>query len=66
MKNTTSKKTKVLRYLTNGKTITETQARTRFGLQNLRATISDLRQEGMDFELIKKNGKETKYRLVNA
>jgi hypothetical protein len=66
MKNTnTSKKDKVLNYLTKpGKSITETQARSRFGLKNLRATISDLREEGQTFTLVKKIGKETKYKLA--
>jgi hypothetical protein len=64
MRNTTSKKTKVLRYLANGKALTQTQATTRFGLQNLRATISDLRQEGIEIERVKQSGKESKYRLA--
>lgn len=37
---------KVLTYLKNGNTLTFKQARSRFGIQNLRARIFDLRQEG--------------------
>lgn len=61
-----TKKNRLLSYLTKtkGNTITESQARTRFGLQNLRATISDLRQEGTNIVLVKKTGKPTKYQLA--
>lgn len=64
MTNKTSKKDRVLTYLSKGNTITETQARTKFGLRNLRATISDLREEGKNFKLVKQNGKPTKYQLA--
>lgn len=37
---------KVLNYLNNGNTLTFKQARSRFGIQNLRARIFDLRQDG--------------------
>lgn len=45
-KTNTPKKTKLLTYLEKGKTITEDQAYKKFGLRNLRATVSDLRKEG--------------------
>lgn len=47
-KNTTPKKSKLLSYLENGNTITEKQAKSRFKLKNIRATISDLREENYD------------------
>lgn len=37
---------KVLTYLKNGNTLTFKQARSRFGIQNLRARINELRAEG--------------------
>lgn len=37
---------KVLDYLEAGRTLTAKQARARFGIQNLRARISELRAEG--------------------
>jgi len=37
---------KVLDYLEAGRTLTSKQARARFGIQNLRARISELRSEG--------------------
>jgi hypothetical protein len=37
---------KVLAYLEDGKTLTFKQARSRFGIQNLRARIHELREEG--------------------
>jgi hypothetical protein len=37
---------KVLAYLEDGKTLTSKQARARFGIQNLRARIYELREEG--------------------
>ena len=37
---------KVLAYLTKGNTLTSKQARARFKIQNLRARITELRQEG--------------------
>jgi hypothetical protein len=39
-----SKMRKVINYLANGKTLTPNQARARFGVRNLRATISDIRE----------------------
>lgn len=37
---------KVLRYLTKGQSLTAKQARSRFGVKNLRARIFELREEG--------------------
>jgi len=37
---------KVLRYLTKGQSLTAKQARSRFGVKNLRARITELRQNG--------------------
>jgi hypothetical protein len=64
MNKNTTKKDKVLNYLTKGRTITESQAYSKFGLKNLRATISDLREEGQNFSLVKRTGQETKYKLA--
>lgn len=43
---TTTQAEKVLTYLSKGNTLTSKQARSRFKIQNLRARISELRQEG--------------------
>ena len=44
MANTISTTRKVINYLANGKTITASEARARFGVKNLRATISNIRE----------------------
>ena len=44
MANTISKTRKVINYLANGKTITASEARARFGVKNLRATMSSIRE----------------------
>ena len=44
MANTIRKTRKVINYLANGKTITASEARARFGVKNLRATISNIRE----------------------
>jgi len=41
--NTLSKKRRVINYLASGKGLTPAEARSRFGVANLRATISDIR-----------------------
>ena len=48
---TLTKKRKVINYLTNGKkrTLTAAQAKSRFGVANLRATISDIRYTVEEF-----------------
>ena len=43
MPNTMTKKRRVINYLATGKGLTEAEARSRFGVGNLRATISDIR-----------------------
>ena len=44
MTNTMTKKRRVINYLASGKGLTEAEARSRFGVGNLRATISDIRE----------------------
>ena len=41
--NTLTKKRRVINYLSSGKGLTPAEARSRFGVANLRATISDIR-----------------------
>ena len=43
MPNTMTKKRRVINYLATGKGLTEAEARSRFGVGNLRATISNIR-----------------------
>ena len=43
MPNTMTKKRRVINYLASGKGLTEAEARSRFGVGNLRATISNIR-----------------------
>ena len=42
----TTQSDKILSYLEAGRTLTSKQARARFGIQNLRARIAELRSEG--------------------
>ena len=42
---TITKKRKVINYLTSGRGLTENEARSRFGVGNMRATMSDIRSE---------------------
>ena len=44
MSNTMTKKRRVINYLASGKGLTSAEARSRFGVGNLRATISDIRE----------------------
>ena len=44
MSNTMTKKRRVINYLATGKGLTEAEARSRFGVGNLRATISNIRE----------------------
>ena len=44
MPNTMTKKRRVINYLATGKGLTEAEARSRFGVGNLRATISNIRE----------------------
>ena len=43
MPSTMTKKRRVINYLASGKGLTEAEARSRFGVGNLRATISNIR-----------------------
>jgi hypothetical protein len=43
--NTLTKKRKVINYLTAGKGLTSNEARSRFGVGNMRAMMSDIRSE---------------------
>ena len=43
MSNVLSKKRRVINYLANGRGITAAEARSRFGVKNLRAMMSDIR-----------------------
>lgn len=43
---TQTQNAKVLRYLAKGQSLTAKQARSRFGVQNLRARIFELREDG--------------------
>ena len=45
MNNTLSKKRRVINYLASGKGLTQNEAKSRFGVGNLRATISDIRSQ---------------------
>jgi len=45
---TISKKEKLYNYLKTGKAVTKKLASSQFKLKNLRATISDLREEGIN------------------
>jgi len=60
-----TKKAKVWAYLRSGKGITFTVANTRFGVKNLRATISDLvNAENVRINTAKTKQGETKYSLA--
>ena len=59
-----SKKDKLGMYLKNGNVVTEKVAKSRFGLKNLRATISDLREEGMKIETTRTTEGYLKYVLA--
>ena len=45
MSNTITKRRKVMNYLSNGKGLTPAEAKSRFGVGNLRATISDIKSQ---------------------
>ena len=45
MSNTTTKRRKVMNYLSSGKGLTPAEAKSRFGVGNLRATISDIKSQ---------------------
>ena len=45
MSNTISKKRRVMDYLASGKTLTQSEARSRFGVGNMRATMSNIKSQ---------------------
>ena len=49
MSNTTTKRRKVMNYLSSGKGLTPAEAKSRFGVGNLRATISDIKSQVESF-----------------
>ena len=66
MQNTISKQRKVINYLTKGKTLTSAQARSKFGVKNLRATIfsiRDLVEQYGNWEIINEDGS---YRMFDT
>jgi predicted transcriptional regulator len=62
MFSTETKTGKLLAALQNGESLTEAQIRTRFGLKNPRATVSDLRFSG--FAVYANQHKDTKGRVT--
>lgn len=63
MKQKTTQKAKLIKYLTTGKRLTPEQAFNKFGTKNLRAAIGDLREDGYEIETVKtsKNSKTSAY-----
>lgn len=59
---------KVFNYLEAGRTLTAPEARARFGIQNLRARVHELRVDGANITTvpyIRKNGQRAvKYQLI--
>jgi len=49
MSNTYSKKQRVMDFLSSGKTLTASEASSRFGVGNLRATISNIREQAEQY-----------------
>lgn len=71
MANTLSKTRKVINFLSSGKSLTAAQARSRFGVQNLRATISNIREmveEYGNWEIVasKNSSGNTSYSMVDT
>jgi len=59
-----SKKRKVINYMSSGRSITPAQARRMFGVQNLRATISNIRETVEQFgnwEIVNEDGRYFMY-----
>lgn len=56
-----SQNDRLVRYLSGGRTISAREARSRFGIKNLRARVNDLRSEG--FCVYTNRGETTTYRL---
>ena len=66
MQNRITKQRKVINHLTAGKSLTPTQARTKFGIKNLRATISSIRdlvEQYGNWEVVNKDGS---YRMFDT
>lgn len=59
--NPTSRKDRLANALVNGKAITEKMAYSQFKLKNLRATISDLREEGYNILTDRTSNGQLKY-----
>lgn len=57
-----SQNERLVRYLIGGRTISAAQARSRFGIRNLRARVNDLRNQGFCV-YTSRNGTRTAYRL---
>lgn len=60
---TTSQNEKLVKFFKSGNDITEGQARSRFGISNLSARISELRAEGYSIYTNKLTTGQTVYRL---
>jgi hypothetical protein len=57
-----SQNERLVRFLSTGRSITPAQARSRFGIRNLRARVNDLRNEGFCV-YTNRNTETTTYRL---
>lgn len=60
----TNAKTRLLSYLTNRGSVTVAQARSRFGIANPRARISELREDGYKIQTTMRRGKDGVARAV--
>lgn len=56
-----SQNDRLVRYLSSGRSISAREARSRFGIRNLRARVNDLRTEG--FCVYTNRGERTTYRM---
>ena len=66
MQNSITKQRKVINHLTSGKSLNPTQARTKFGVKNLRATISSIRdlvEQYGNWEVVNEDGS---YRMFDT
>ena len=52
-----SKKSQVMNHLTRGRGLSPSEAKTKFGVRNLRATISDIREEVQQQIELRPNGR---------
>lgn len=53
---------RIINYLSTGRTLTSAQARSRFGVRNLRARVNDLRNDGFCV-YTNRNGNTVAYRM---